>query len=72
VREVFALVDAVTVAVSNGTLVPRRIAVSAGIDPQLAKLWFEFVEDALDPAAADAVAQMVETGEPTTDHTVDS
>jgi hypothetical protein len=63
VREVFALVDAVTVAVSNGTLVPRRIAVSEEMDPMLARLWFGFVEDAVDLAAADAVAQMVETGE---------
>jgi hypothetical protein len=62
IREVFTLLGAVTAAVSDGTIIPSLVFPDEDLNPALAALWDGFVGDAADPAAADAVAQMVETG----------
>lgn len=65
IHEVFALLDAVTAAVADGTVVPGQVVVIEEVDPQMAALWSGFVGDAADPVSAAAVTQMLETGSPT-------
>ena len=64
VREVFALLDAATHAVSDGTIVPSGVPVAEELDPVMAELWYGFVSDAGDPNSAASVITMIETGEP--------
>ena len=64
VREVFVLLDAATHAVSDGTIVPSRVPVADELDPDMAALWYGFVDDAADPEAAAEVERMLATGAP--------
>lgn len=63
-REVFALLDVVSRAVADGTVVPQAVLVDEEMDPVMARLWYGFVDDATDPESAAAVSQMIETGCP--------
>lgn len=63
-REVFALLDAVSAAVADGTIVPSRVQFDDEMDPVMDALWAQFAADAADPQAAAAVEQMLRTGEP--------
>ena len=62
VREVFVLLDAVTRAVSDGTLAPNLVSVVDEMDPEMAALWYGFSDEANDPEAAASVATMLDTG----------
>lgn len=65
VREVFDLLAAVTLAVTDGTIAPSGVHVDPGdieLDPEMARVWKSFVEDAADPEAAEAAASMLERG----------
>lgn len=63
VREVFALLDAATSAVADGTIVPGGTSLDDDdFDPAMAILWDDFVVDAMDPKVATAVSNMLSTG----------
>ncbi len=61
--EVFGLLEAVTEAVADGTIVPRRVQFTDTMDPNLEKVWDVFTESAADPEASAEVARMLGDGE---------
>ena len=61
-QQLFALLDRVTAAVADGSIVPSSVPVAGELDPQMAPLWFAFAAEAADPEAAAAVEAMLATG----------
>lgn len=62
-REVFDLLERVTAAVADGTIEPKRVR-DDEFDPDMAKLWEQFTEEAVDTETGDEVAAMLNTGKP--------
>lgn len=64
IREVFDLLAAVTLAVTDGTIAPTGVRVDRAdeMDPDMAQAWESFVEAAADPEAAAAAAAMLDKG----------
>lgn len=61
IREVFDLLEKVTAAVADGTIVPSHVHTDE-YDPDMAALWEQFTEESVDTAAGDAVASMISKG----------
>jgi hypothetical protein len=63
-HEVFSLLAAVTDAVADGTIVPRRLRTTDQLDPEMAAAWEAFTDAAADGDAEDAVQNMLTEGKP--------
>ncbi|MDB2196244.1 hypothetical protein [Mycobacteroides abscessus] len=61
-REVFGLLELVTAAVADGTIVPKRVRFADTMDPEMEQAWDAFTEAATDPEDAEAVAKMIANG----------
>ncbi|MFA5707540.1 hypothetical protein [Mycolicibacterium sp.] len=64
IRDVFSLLGSVTDAVSDGTIVPRRLRVDDELDSSMAQAWQAFTDEAADPEAEAATAAMLKDGKP--------
>ncbi|KXO90900.1 Uncharacterised protein (plasmid) [Tsukamurella tyrosinosolvens] len=53
-REVFYLLDEVTAAVADGSIVPRRLRYADQMDPRMERQWDRYTDDAIDPEATRA------------------
>lgn len=62
--EVFSLLAAVTDAVADGTIVPRRLRTTENLDSEMAAVWEAFVDAGADADAEDAVQTMLTEGKP--------
>lgn len=61
-REVFGLLELVTAAVADGTIVPKRVGFADTMDPEMEQAWDAFTEAATDSEDAEAVAKMIANG----------
>lgn len=61
-REVFGLLTAVTDAVADGRIVPKRVQFADTMDPAMEQAWDAFTEAAGDPTDSEAVAKMLADG----------
>lgn len=61
IRDVFDLLEKVTAAVADGTIVPSHVHADE-YDPDMAALWEQFTEEAVDTDTGEAVASMISNG----------